>query len=100
MDSDASTLSALVEQKRAEIVALARQHKACSIAVFGSVARGSSSEASDIDFLVEFDPTSSLLDLVGLEDALRDLLGVEVDVVSAGALLDRDDAIRRDAVPL
>ena len=100
MDSDAPTLSALVEQRRAEIVALAREHKARSIALFGSVARGEASQGSDIDFLVEFGPTSSLLDLIHLEEALREPLGVEVDVLSAGALLERDDAIRRDAVPL
>ncbi|WP_291828089.1 hypothetical protein [Candidatus Neomicrothrix sp.] len=41
-----------------------------------------------------------MLDLIHLEEALGDLLGVEVDVVSAGALLDRDDEIRRDALPL
>jgi hypothetical protein len=35
-----------------------------------------------------------------LEDALRALLGRPVDVVSAGALLDRDDDIRRDLVRL
>ena len=43
---------------------------------------------------------SSLLDLIHLEEALSELLGVSVDVVSIGALLERDDEIRRDAVPL
>jgi predicted nucleotidyltransferase len=66
----------------------------------GTQARGEANAESDIDFLVEFEPTSSLLDLIHLEEALGDLLGVEVDVVSAGALLDRDDEIRRDALPL
>lgn len=100
MDVDAVTLPSLVSDHRADIANLVRQHRGRSISLFGSVARGESNSESDIDFLVDFEPTSSLLDLIHLEEALRDLLGVEVDVVSAGALLDRDDEIRRDALPL
>ena len=95
-----SPLGALVAQRRDEIVALVLQHKARSIAVFGSVARGEATETSDVDFLVEFEPNSSLVDLVHLEDALRSLLGTNVDVISTGALLERDDEIRRDAIVL
>ena len=93
-------LGSLVEQYRAEIVALTHSFNGRSIAVFGSVARGEATESSDIDFLVAFEPSSSLLDLIHLEEALRALLGTGVDVVSVGALLDRDDEIRRDAVEL
>jgi predicted nucleotidyltransferase len=93
-------LGSLIEQHRDEIVALAARHKASSVAVFGSVARGEDGPRSDIDFLVEFKPGSSLFDVVRLEAALSELLGCPIDVVSAGALLDRDDDIRRDLVPL
>ena len=68
--------------------------------MFGSVARDEATSDSDIDFLVEFEPSSSLLDLVRLEEALSELLGVDVDVVSAGALLERDAEIRDDAITL
>lgn len=77
---------------------LATRHNAQSIAVFGSVARGQDNRRSDVDLLVE--PGSSLFDVVRLEDALTALLGCPVDVVSAGALLDRDDNIRDDLVCL
>lgn len=93
-------LRSIVERNRAEILDLVRRHRGRSIAVFGSVARGEATLESDIDFLVEFERTSSLLDLVHLEAALAELLGVEVDVVSAGALLDRDREIRNDAISL
>ncbi len=93
-------LGLLVEQHREQILALVRRHSGRSIAVFGSVARGEDGPASDVDFLVELEPGSSLFDLMHLEDDLRDLLGCRVDVVSVGALLDRDDDIRNDAVPL
>ena len=93
-------LSSMDERNRAEILDLVRRHRGRSIAVFGSVARGESTMDSDIDFLVEFEPASSLLDLVHLEEALAELLGVDVDVVSAGALLERDAEIRKDAIKL
>lgn len=68
--------------------------------MFGSVARGDATEHSDIDFLVEFEPESSLLDLLRLQDELTDMLGRPVDIVSVGGLKPRDDHIRAEAVPL
>lgn len=70
------------------------------MAIFGSVARGEERQGSDIDLLVEFEPGSSLFDLMRLEDELSALLGVQIDVVSAGGLKDRDDDIRREALLL
>jgi len=52
----------------------------------GSVARGEDSPSSDIDLLVDFTPGTSLLTVIGLEQALRELLGVPVDVGPADAL--------------
>jgi len=100
MDADPVTLPLLIREHRSEIETLVRRHSGVSVSVFGSVARGDFTSSSDIDFLVEFEPTSSLLDLIHLEEALQDLLGVDVDVVSAGGLLDRDHEIRRDALAL
>ena len=53
------------------------------IGIFGSYVRGEEKEGSDLDVLVEFeeDAKLSLLDVVGLEIALSDLLGVKVDLV-------------------
>ncbi len=95
-----SELTALIETHRDAIAEAARQHRARTIAVFGSVARGEDTETSDIDFLVDFEPDSSLFDILHLQEALQALLGRAVDVVSAGGLTDRDDHIRREAIPL
>ena len=89
-----------VMAKRREVAELVKSCAGRSIAVFGSVARGDESESSDIDFLVEFEPGSSLFDLLHLQDALADLFGRPVDVVSAGGLKERDRHIRREAVAL
>jgi predicted nucleotidyltransferase len=68
--------------------------------MFGSVARGEDGPSSDIDFLVDFEPGSSLFDLLHLQDELAELLGCDVDVVSTGGLKATDDHIRREAIPL
>ena len=62
-----------------------------SIWVFGSHVRGREKRGSDLDVLVEFDESSdlSLLDFVGLEDYLSDVLGVKVDLVEKSALKPR-----------
>jgi uncharacterized protein len=93
-------LRRLVDENRKHIDAAVRRHRGRSIAIFGSVARGDESGASDIDFLVEFEDGSSLFDLLHLQDELRELLGVAVDVVSAGGLRERDGKIRSEAIPL
>lgn len=68
--------------------------------MFGSVARGTSEGGSDIDLLVDFESGRTLIDQIGLWRDLEALLGVRVDVVSAGGLTERDDDIRDDALPL
>lgn len=90
----------LVEAKRDQINDLVRRHRGRAVALFGSVARGDDTPESDVDFLVEFDRGSSLFDLMDLQEALQELLGLPVDVVSAGGLKERDDHIRREAVPM
>lgn len=91
---------AAVESKRNEINDLVRQHHGRAVALFGSVARGDDTPESDIDFLVEFEKGSSLFDLMDLQESLEQLLGVSVDVVSVGGLKERDEHIRREAVPI
>lgn len=100
MGSGPSTAHRRLQDQREAILHLVRAHKGRSVAVVGSVARSENTADSDIDLLVEFEPASSLLDLIDLEEALQHLLGTRVDVISAGALLDRDIDIRRDALPL
>ena len=90
----------IVEAKRGQINDLVRRHRGHGIALFGSAARGDDTPDSDIDFLVEFDPGSSLFDLMDLQDALNELLRVPVDVVSVGGLKDRDEHVRREAIPI
>ena len=95
-----SDLRALVLERKGDIQTAVFRHRGRQIALFGSVARGDATDDSDIDFLVEFEPGSSLLDLLRLQDELSELLRRPVDVVSVGGLKPRDDHIRTEAVPL
>ncbi len=96
----ASGLRELLRRHRNEILEVAANNGATNVRVFGSLARGEEQEGSDVDLLVDMDPGSSLLDQVRLRRALNELLGVEVDVVTSGGLLDRDAAILRKATPV
>ena len=87
-----------VERHRHRILDAVTQHGGQRVAIFGSVARGDERPDSDVDFLVEFEPGSSLFDLVRLQEELGALLGLPVDVVSLGGLLPCDDDIRNEAL--
>jgi predicted nucleotidyltransferase len=96
----ASRLRQRLQKHRGEILELAAQHGARNVRVFGSVARGQDSRGSDLDLLVDMEPKRSLLDVVRLRRALNELLAVEVDVLTTGALRDSDSGIVADAVSL
>lgn len=93
------TLAEVYEYGEA-IRAIATRHHGLAISVIGSVARGEDGPASDIDFLVEFGPGASLVDLMDMQDDLEALLGRPVDVLSVGGLKERDEHILREAVLL
>ena len=54
--------------------------------LFGSYVRGEQRSGSDVDVLVEFNQTPSLLQFLALEHELTDALGVRVDLVMKDAL--------------
>lgn len=72
--------SITLKEHRDRVLEIARAHGVCNVRVFGSVAHGTDREGSDIDLLVDAGEGVTLFTLTGLEQALRDLLGVNVDV--------------------
>lgn len=84
--------SMLLLQYRNDIVAVAAQHHASNVRVFGSAATGTDTTASDLDLLVRFSDDASLYDQIALTDALEAMLGIRVDVISDSAAgIDRID---------
>ncbi|HRD99981.1 MAG TPA: nucleotidyltransferase domain-containing protein [Ilumatobacteraceae bacterium] len=97
----ATTSLAELRERRDEIIAVARARGASHVRVFGSVARGDATEASDVDFLVDLEPGRSLMDLGGLLMDLQDLLQRNVDVVTERGLRPRvAQRVLADAVEL
>jgi uncharacterized protein len=84
-----SRLGRSLNKHREEIIAIASEHKASNVRVFGSVARGEEEPSSDIDLLVDLAPDADLLDIAGLNVELERLLGHAVDVVPARMLRTR-----------
>lgn len=56
------------------------------LALFGSTARGTAGEGSDVDILVSFDGPASSKRYFGVQFYLEDLLGCTVDLVTDKAL--------------
>ncbi len=90
-----------IKAKKANIISLCQRYHAENIRVFGSVARGESTDNSDIDFLVSFLPNASLFDQAGLIEDLSSLFESKVDVVSERAVNPRlQQIINSEALPL
>jgi predicted nucleotidyltransferase len=90
-----------VRRQRSAILAAAARRGASNLRVFGSVASGTATPASDVDVLARFAPDRSLLDLGGLKADLEDLLGCPVDVLSEEGLRPAfRDAVLRQAIAL
>ena len=67
---------------------LARRFPLRRLALFGSYARGDQQPDSDVDVLVEVDPSIGL-EFVSLADAIEEALGLPTDVVSRRAVSPR-----------
>jgi predicted nucleotidyltransferase len=67
---------------------LLRDYGVKSIYLFGSVARGEAASASDVDLLVEFEPSAhiGLFEFSRLRRELSLLLGCDVDLATPDAL--------------
>jgi predicted nucleotidyltransferase len=94
-------MTRLLEQHREAILRIAAKYGAHNVRVFGSTARGRVSDDSDVDILVDLDAERSLLDQVGLQQELEELLGRNVDVVVEGGISPYlEKRILSEAVPL
>jgi uncharacterized protein len=92
---------------RDELLALLARHKPVleqrfgvkRLALFGSFARGTAREDSDVDLLVDFEGSPTPQRYFGVQFYLEDLLGRAIDLVTEDALRPRlRPYVERDAV--
>ena len=90
-----------LRRNRKRLLELARTRGLVNVRVFGSVARGEATDASDVDLLVDMQADATLLDLSAFKRQASSLLGVPVDVTTFDMVKPRArDRIKKDAVPL
>ena len=88
LDSEKSSGQRLSERIKEKILPILKKYGIKKAALFGSFARGEQKPDSDIDILVKFKDreNKTLLDLVGLELELVDVLNRKVDVLTYNSL--------------
>lgn len=81
-----SRLEPIMTVLREQYPLLAREYQVATLELFGSYVRHEERQDSDLDILVTFIKTPSLLKFIRLENYLSDLLGVKVDLVMKDSL--------------
>lgn len=74
---------------------------ATSLYLFGSTAREDSSNQSDLDLFIDYDPKTrfSLIDLVGIKQLLEEAMAIDVDLTTRDSLHPQlKDDIERTAI--
>ena len=94
-----------IRKYRQEINRIASKYGITKVSLFGSIARGESIKASDVDFLIEMQEGSSYLGVGGFLCEMEELLGVSVDVIPSSVLANVNDRVfienvRSEAVAL
>lgn len=88
------TIAVETLRRQARIIsALAKAHNLSTVYVFGSVAKNTNTENSDVDLLCDGTNQTTLYDVAGFELVMEDLLGRDVNVLTRDSLdkkLDRE----------
>ena len=77
------TISAINKKK---LINICKNNDVKYLAFFGSITRGDFTKNSDIDLLVRFSKSKSLLDLVRIERVISEVLGRKTDLLTEGAI--------------
>lgn len=86
---------------RTRIRQIALSHRVQHVRVFGSTARGEDTDGSDLDLLVEPTSETTLLDIGAIRFELKQLLGLDIDVLTPDALPEKVRArVLKEAQPI
>lgn len=77
-----------IEQIRELVSPVAKKHNIKSVFLFGSYARGTATEGSDIDLIIDTSGTEikSLLHLAVIQDELETVFGKSIDLITQHSL--------------
>ncbi len=64
------------------------------IGIFGSYSRNENNSDSDLDLLVKFKNSISLLQLIRIQNELSDKTGIKIDLVTEGAI--KNEVIKKN----
>lgn len=86
---------------RTRIREIALSHRVSGVRVFGSALHGDDVPGSDLDLLVEPTPQTTMMDIGAIRFELKNLLGLEVDVLTPNGLpASFREQVLREAVPV
>ncbi|MFC1807571.1 nucleotidyltransferase family protein [Candidatus Omnitrophota bacterium] len=72
--------------KKNDMILICEENNIVLLGIFGSFARGEAVENSDVDLLVRFSKSKSLLELVRIERIFSELLGKKVDLLTEASI--------------
>ncbi|MDP3655160.1 MAG: nucleotidyltransferase family protein [Rhodoferax sp.] len=86
---------------RTRIREIAQSHHVSGVRVFGSALHGDDAQGSDLDLLVDPTPQTTMMDIGAIRFELKNLLGMEVDVLTPNGLPAKfRDQVLREAMPV
>jgi predicted nucleotidyltransferase len=71
-----------MDNPTSKIIPILQKYGIKKAAYFGSYARGSNTKNSDLDILVDCPSEMDLLDLIGCEQEIEDILKIEIDLIT------------------
>ncbi|MSP14468.1 MAG: DNA polymerase beta [Chloroflexi bacterium] len=74
-------LEEILQTLRSYLPEFHRRYHVKSLGVFGSYARGEQRKRSDLDILVEYEETPTLLQMAALQREMSHIVGIQVDLV-------------------
>jgi predicted nucleotidyltransferase len=95
----ASTKPPTLDRLRRQLLPFCRKHPIARLEVFGSVADGTATAASDVDLMVTFDPGVRVgKEFFAMAVGLEDILGRRVDLVKRGAIERMENPFKRRSI--
>ena len=75
-----------LDEIKKELIPILARYNIKKASIFGSVARGESTNSSDIDILIELSDEASLLDFIEIKMEIEEKLGHNIDLVEFNAI--------------